>query len=376
MKKNAVIISCFDWYEKRLEPIAKILSEKYNVKIYLSDYSHIEKKYIKNHTEECEYIHTIQYKRNLSVRRVLSHFFFAKSVYLELCAGKPELIYALIPPNFVPRYCKKYVKKNQCQLYFDVIDMWPESFPNSWIKKLFFFKMWASLRNRNLPYATHVFTECDFYVNTLAKYVPEENMSTLYLYKEQSEKETELINQCLKQRHNVIEDKIIKLGYVGSINNIIDIETISELISSFVRNDIIVDFSIIGEGEGREELVSSCEAAGANVHFYGKIFDEEEKINILGKCDYGINVMKDTVLVGLSIKSIDYFSYGMPIINSIKGDTWNLVEKDKLGINYNKDTFFGDFLKTDSKLNRVEIYNTYNMIFSKNAFIKKLREFF
>ena len=40
--------------------------------------------------------------------------------------------------------------------------------------------------------------------------------------------------------------------------------------------------------------------------------------------------MKDSVFVGLTMKSIDYFEAGLPILNTIKGDTWKFV--DELGI--------------------------------------------
>lgn len=43
--------------------------------------------------------------------------------------------------------------------------------------------------------------------------------------------------------------------------------------------------------------------------------------------------MKDSVCVGLTMKSIDYFQHGLPIINNIKADTTELVEEYKVGFN-------------------------------------------
>ena len=47
------------------------------------------------------------------------------------------------------------------------------------------------------------------------------------------------------------------------------------------------------------------------------------------------------------MKSIDYFSYGLPLINNIKGDTWEIVNDKGYGINIHKDNidcydFFSD----------------------------------
>ena len=44
-------------------------------------------------------------------------------------------------------------------------------------------------------------------------------------------------------------------------------------------------------------------------------------------------MMKSTVEVGLTMKSVSYFQLGLPIINNIKGDTWNLIKEYDAGIN-------------------------------------------
>lgn len=41
---KAILISCFDWYEKRLKPIREILEQKnFDVKILTSDFDHSAK---------------------------------------------------------------------------------------------------------------------------------------------------------------------------------------------------------------------------------------------------------------------------------------------------------------------------------------------
>ena len=47
--------------------------------------------------------------------------------------------------------------------------------------------------------------------------------------------------------------------------------------------------------------------------------------------------MKDTVFVGLTMKSLDYLSYGIPLINNIQGDSFEIVEKEKIGFNLTSD---------------------------------------
>lgn len=81
-------------------------------------------------------------------------------------------------------------------------------------------------------------------------------------------------------------------------------------------------------------FLNRLNVAGATVKYHGIIYEESMKIQILGLCDLAFNLMKESVQVGLTIKSIDYFSMGIPIINNIKGDTWKLVEENCIGFNY------------------------------------------
>ena len=43
--------------------------------------------------------------------------------------------------------------------------------------------------------------------------------------------------------------------------------------------------------------------------------------------------MKTTVNVGMTMKSLDYFSFGIPIINNIRGDISKLVQDENIGFN-------------------------------------------
>ena len=90
---------------------------------------------------------------------------------------------------------------------------------------------------------------------------------------------------------------------------------------------------IIGDGENRDKLIATMQKVGAKVHFYGKIYDLDKKLEIINQCHMGLNIMKPSVFVGLTMKSIDYFELSLPILNTIQGDTWRFVEENDIGIN-------------------------------------------
>jgi hypothetical protein len=60
--------------------------------------------------------------------------------------------------------------------------------------------------------------------------------------------------------------------------------------------------------------------------------------------------MKDSVCVGLTMKSIDYFQHGLPIINNIPADTTEIVEKYGVGLNV-KENISVDLIKNNENFN-------------------------
>ena len=97
-----------------------------------------------------------------------------------------------------------------------------------------------------------------------------------------------------------------------------------------------VGLHIIGGGEKKELLISGLKNHAVNVIDHGYIFDQDEKQHILDQCNYGLNIMKDTVMVGLTMKSMDYMCGGLPLINTIKGDTAKICDEYQVGYNINK----------------------------------------
>ncbi|WP_368324029.1 hypothetical protein, partial [Parabacteroides distasonis] len=82
---------------------------------------------------------------------------------------------------------------------------------------------------------------------------------------------------------------------------------------------------------------------------------------------------------GCSMKSVDYFQMGIPIINSISGDTREFVKKYGVGINMEdiEESVVVDFLNSmeDRKAKVVSVFNEfiseYN-IENRLAFLDKL----
>ena len=379
MKKKAVLISCFDWYEKRLKPIREILEGKYEVIILTSDFDHIKKEYIKIRNEICIYLHVPSYKKNISLRRLYSHWIFGRTVGKFINKVQPELIYLLLPPNNSAKHCLKYCKTHKETRYIiDLIDLWPESMPLEKYKNNILYHKWAKMRDESLLEADLVFTECNFYQKSLKEKLSRYcKVRTLFLFKEQTEAEKKLVEEtiALKLEYKYKKEKELSVCYLGSINHIVDIEGICEILLAMKRAGYKVQMKIIGDGESRDVFIQQLKLVGIQVIFYGMIFDERRKIELLGLCDYGFNMMKGNVSVGLTMKSIDFFSMGIPIINNIKGDTWKLVEEQGIGINYegDLDKFIINLENSDLVKARQNAGKCYQQYFTKSSFKAEVR---
>ncbi|SDA30807.1 Glycosyltransferase involved in cell wall bisynthesis [Ruminococcus sp. YE71] len=324
---NICIVNCFDTYEHRVDLLFDTFkAQGHKVIVLSSDFRHIDKVKRTEKKSGYKFFAAIPYTKNLSVTRMRSHNCFSKDVsrYIERHINKIDLIWALIPPNSLVKDISKIKNAHpRVKLIYDLIDLWPETMPVGNVKAIFPFTYWKNLRDRHLRSADCIVTECNLYRKKLKNVLSGMKVETLYLARPFIEYTPHL---------HLPEDKIA-LCYLGSINNIIDIDTIVKIVKQ-IQMHKPVSLHIIGDGENREKLISGVKAAGAEVIYHGKVYDRTEKQQILDGCHYGLNIMKDTVCVGLTMKSMDYFEMGLPIINNIHGDTWDFVNKYNVGINY------------------------------------------
>lgn len=366
-----VIINCFDTYEDRVDMIYEfMISEGHQVTVIQSDFKHIKK--IRRHDKKQGFIfiNTMTYYRNLSVSRLISHYLFSKKAAQIAEDISPELIYALIPPNSTMKFMARLKKKmHSIKFIFDIIDLWPETLPTGSLKQSLPFNFWRNLRDKNIYVADYLVMECDLYKEVLGKRIIASRCSTLYLAKRPIE---------LKPLLNLSMDNI-HLGYLGSINNIIDIEKITEIIVSIQKYKPVI-LHIVGTGENKDRFVSKISSTGAKVVVYGEIFDAMRIQEIFSQCHFGINVMKESVCVGLTMKSIDYFQIGLPILNNIKADTGRLVEKHKTGYNLSEEkpdelaSKIAGLTPDEMMEMRTSTRNLFEKYFSQEVFNKTLKE--
>lgn len=321
---KVAIVNCFDTFMDREASLRRFFIERGDdVTAIVSDFLHVEKKTRTNTLEGYTLVHAKPYQKNLSVKRMASHACYARTVANTLEQGCWDLIWVIAPPNSLIAQCGKYRKRHpETKLVIDINDLWPESFPIEKIKWMPPFAVWRGLRNRYLPIADAIVTECGLFQRRLG--LPDDKCTTIYLCKQEKQSECPV---------KTLDLDGISLCYLGSINHIIDIQAISETIKSIAQVSAVT-IHVVGDGENRGLLLSCAEEAGAKVVYHGVVYDEAEKLRILSQCHFGLNMMRSSVCVGLTMKSMDYFAAGLPLINNIAGDTWDLINQYGFGLNW------------------------------------------
>ncbi|GFP74216.1 glycosyltransferase [Clostridium fungisolvens] len=356
MKKVVLLSATNTDYEPRMQFAEKYFHDRgYETTIILSDFSHINKKKIETFNNKFKYIKTIPYSKNLSVMRIISHRNFSKKVYYELCKIKPDIIFAEMPPNFIGKYIAKYKRKYGAEIIFDICDLWPESLPIEKLKgplKLPL-NIWRNLRDKNIVEADRIIVECNLFREVLCSVTKNVKTATIYLSKHDNFK----LNDVL------IDAEKINVCYLGSINNIIDIETIVKILSE-INKYKVVNVHIIGSGEQKHKFIQALEDSNISVEYYGILFNESDKHKIMSQCNFGLNIMKSGIHVGMTMKSLDYFSEGLPILNNIQYDTKDMVENHRIGFNVDNEDIVNlaksiismeknDFIKMRERTNAV-----------------------
>lgn len=372
MKKKVLIVSYYDWWNIRQKYYAEwFLKEGYQIEYITSDFNHItkEKKSLSKIPEFGQMIEVPTYKNNLSLKRIYSNLYFSKEIINYLKTNKYDIIVCLLPCNSLGFALKFYKLKNSnAKIVIDILDLWPETLPFSKLKYLLVpvLFVWKYMRHMAINSADIIVTECSLFKEKISSELMNKDNYVLYLQK----------NRGYKLKYKEINDNL-RFVYLGSINNIIDIDNIIKLLS-IINIDKKVILEVIGCGSSQDVFIAKAKKEGIEVNFHGVVFDDIEKHKILKKCHFGLNMMKNEVTVGLTTKSMDYLKENLPLINTIPCDTEQLIKKYNCGINIDNNNI-EYFAKQIISINTSD-YNclasnakkAFDENFSKEVYLKKL----
>lgn len=346
MKKKIVVIANFTrlpWEKgnSRFPYIINLINkEKFDVELITSRFFHGEKKHRKDSalSENLDYKITLidepGYKRNVSIKRFLSHKIFAKNVkrYLETI-NKPDVIYSAIPSLDVAKVAGEYAEKNNIKFIIDIQDLWPEAFEMIFkvpiLKDIIFYPM----RKK----ADKIYSMADSIIGVSNTYVDRAGIvNKKYKHKLAVFLGTDL--DYFDKSHNEHEiitfDNVFRIAYIGTLGNSYDIKCVIDAIKILKDKGINnILFEVMGSGPLKIEFEKYAKQKGVNCEFTGRL-NYEEMVGYLCICDIAVNPIKKDSAASIINKVGDYAAAGIPVLNTQESIEYKkLVEDYQIGYN-------------------------------------------
>ncbi|WP_417559127.1 glycosyltransferase [Mesoflavibacter zeaxanthinifaciens] len=292
-----------------------LIDEGYDVITITSDFSHVEKKKISFCDEGIITVKTIPYKNNVSLMRFLSHLILSIGLFYRAYKYRNDVdcFYITAPFALTAMLVKIFTGR---KVLVDIVDYWPNSLPikKSWLLSPFLY-FW---------YKTN-YLSC-----SLSDRVISVSSNFLKLADRKSD-DLFLLSSSRKWEGRVIKNRNeLNILYLGNIGTLYDFDSLMSAVSEFQHKTVL---HIVGDGDNKNYLLESLRSKNIDFVYYGIQYDKLKLKSIIDNCDIGFNGYINTNAT-FSYKALSYFSYGLPIINSMSGDLYDFVSKKELGVNY------------------------------------------
>lgn len=327
----------------RVLGVASVFQEKgWDVEILTASFSHTYKKFYNEFIKdqkplyETHFIAVPTYKSNVSVKRLISHFFFAIKTffYLKRAISQYDLIYSTVPSNLAPYFANRMAKANNIPHVVDIIDIWPESFYVLAGKLQGVFKIlsypWKLISHSLYRNVSILIAASKRYAEFGQKFRSEK--VNAYLLGVDTTKVQKLISESTHQLPQKKKGEVW-ITYGGSLGFSYDFDVILGALEILSQQNIPYSFFFIGGGELADHLQKIIHQKNIKATITGRI-DYADYLKFLSSCDIAINSFKKGSLVGYSYKFNDYVATGCCVLNNLQGETSALIEEYRIGINF------------------------------------------
>lgn len=330
----------------RFRTLAEILSEDYAVDLITSSFQHWEKKQRdipklyennKNKKYGLKFAFEPGYKKNVDIRRIKSHKIAVKNILRLLKDTRYDLIYCIIPDNYMARKVSEYAKRNNIKLVIDVEDLWPEAMQMVLhipvlIDKIVFYNFRKNAKKAYLRADGIIGTSDEYRDAPINKYgVDIKNRETVYVGCDLSDFDAgvyEFLDEIPKNKDE------FWITYAGNLGSSYDIPTLIKAAQKLYENGYQnMRIKILGSGPLEAEFKKIKQEKPCNVEFVGYT-PYRKMAAYLVKSDITINSFVRKAPQSIVTKIGDYLAAGKPMINTCSSlEFKEKVENDRFGIN-------------------------------------------
>ena len=330
----------------RFRSLAELLSNYYSVDIVTSSFQHWEKKQrdvielSKNNSLKrynVKFAYEPGYTKNVDIRRFFSHRVAVHNIIKILDTSSYELIYCIIPDNYMAAEVAKYAHRNNIKLIIDVEDLWPEAMQMVFhLPKYLDTLCFLSFRKN----AQHAYKLADGIIGTSDEYrdvplnkyrVNIENRKTVYVGCDLDDYDKGAIENSAEILKTQNEFWITYAGNLGSSYDIPTLIKAAQKLYSDGRDNIKI--KILGGGPLEHYFKTIQAEKPCNVEFVGYT-PYRKMAAYLVKSDVTINSFVKNAPQSIVTKIGDYLAAGKPMINTCSSIEFrNKVQNDGFGVN-------------------------------------------
>ena len=267
-------------------------------------------------------VHEPSYTRNVSVRRMWSHWRWAKN-WTKAVKAEPraDVIIMSSPPLSIGGEVRKYAARNGAKIVVDVMDDWPGTFervvPRPLLAPL------RSIARRNYLAAGAITVVSDRYADLVKANGYKGPVKRFYHGIEMSDGRPALSS-------GTPGEGSLRLLYLGNLGRTYDLTTVIEALTLLPGATL----DVAGDGAQLSDLKALAETtAPGRVRFHGYVGSADLNA-LLEASDVGIVPMAPASCVGIPYKFADYSRAGLAIVSSLGGESGKLLARYNAGAAY------------------------------------------
>lgn len=316
------------------------LSRGHTLTFFASTFKHNTKnqRFENTHVEfisegyEMVFIKSISYEKNISVKRLISHYIFAKdAISVMMKYPKPDVILMAFPPITLAETVSSWAKKEGIPIAMDIIDPWPDTFKIAAPKVIqpllhpFLAPMRASLKStlKNITALTAISKQYIDWASSYYSYVPIKKV-----FYPAADLEV-LQNSVSKYKTNKKDDELTVI-YAGSLSLSYDLDCILGAAKILENSHPKIKFLIAGAGK-QEEKIREYEKTHNNLHFLGRL-NKLDLLNAYSQSDLGCTQHIKGATQSVTYKLFDLLSCGLPILNSLESEMKDIIIDNEVGL--------------------------------------------
>lgn len=352
----------------RVGMLTNLLSKRgHKVTWWSTTFDHQEKEYIYNEDSTIEINKNLQlkllhssipYSRNISINRILNHFYVGKKLRRESNdLPLPDLIFCAFPTIDLAYSSVKLGNAMGIPVVIDIRDLWPDIFVDPFPKSLR-----GLVRVALSPYfnkTKYIFNNCDAITAVSEKYL-QWGLKYGKRNKGSFDKVFPLAYDISQLSFNKDKEDIAKedvvVWFIGTFGTTYDLDTVIESARLFASESNLiknVKFILTGDGENMSKWKKAASGLN-NVTFTGWVNKDQVK-DLSLQANIGLMAYRKGAPQGLPNKIFEYMAAGLPILSSLQTETKDVLEDNNIGITYEA----GNALDLANKIQAMIINDNY-----------------